>query len=310
MSRFRDGDLCFARCRYEDLPADRRVRIYGVPYARFGLEDGGEFYLTRYGLARFDHLRPEQWYLDERYAREGTRLPGGTSSVYRVPTHDRHGRRVDLVVRFSRFAQDVPLHVTGTFLKDVSAEDARHAAWNDPFEEVGMLMDLRRGRFGPPALHILTKRPLGIYCPPREFAPNQLGRSLNAFQQHDLMLARELQQGGLEPVVHLHPTRLYILVYEWIKGLDAEVLHDRGALGDGELQALTARVVDELRQKGFRVLDNKPRHFILRPQLDGTPLRRGDRLVYALVDFELLQRTAEHQAWLRQQPRRGQPGPG
>jgi hypothetical protein len=50
--------------------------------------------------------------------------------------------------------------------------------------------------------------------------------------------------------------------------------------------------------KGFRVLDIKPGHIILRQRLDGRLLVRQGRLVYALVDFELLQRTEEYQRWV------------
>jgi hypothetical protein len=41
---------------------------------------------------------------------------------------------------------------------------------------------------------------------------------------------------------------------------------------------------------GYRVLDNKPRHVIVRPRADGTLATRHGRTLYAVVDFELLQR--------------------
>jgi hypothetical protein len=41
---------------------------------------------------------------------------------------------------------------------------------------------------------------------------------------------------------------------------------------------------------GYRVLDNKPRHVIVRPRPDGTLATRHGRTLYAVVDFELLQR--------------------
>jgi hypothetical protein len=37
------------------------------------------------------------------------------------------------------------------------------------------------------------------------------------------------------------------------------------------------------------VLDNKPRHLIVRPLSDGTLLHRHGRIVYTMIDFELLQ---------------------
>jgi hypothetical protein len=41
---------------------------------------------------------------------------------------------------------------------------------------------------------------------------------------------------------------------------------------------------------GYRVLDNKPRHVIVRPRPDGALATRHGQTLYALVDFELLQR--------------------
>jgi hypothetical protein len=56
-------------------------------------------------------------------------------------------------------------------------------------------------------------------------------------------------------------------------------------------------VVEDLAGKGFRVLDTKPNHVILRKRTSGELLRRRGRLTYALVDFELLQRTEEYEHW-------------
>jgi len=62
----------------------------------------------------------------------------------------------------------------------------------------------------------------------------------------------------------------------------------RGLAGDG---------VRDLAAKGFRVLDIKPEHMIVRPRPPADFLRRRDkRIAYALVDFELLQRTPEHES--------------
>lgn len=63
---------------------------------------------------------------------------------------------------------------------------------------------------------------------------------------------------------------------------------------------LHERVNQELLYKGFVMLDNKPRHVILRQNrnADGLLKRHGD-FVYALVDFELLKRTPEYDSWHR-----------
>src|SRR5690606_15999785 len=82
---------------------------------------------------------------------------------------------------------------------------------------------------------------------------------------------------------------------------NAAECHRRGLLTEEELRQLTQRVTRELDERGYRVLDNKPAHFILRLGEDGSPLRRHGELVYALVDFELLEPTEEHEERRRAQ---------
>ena len=48
-----------------------------------------------------------------------------------------------------------------------------------------------------------------------------------------------------------------------------------GALSTSEASALVVNVIEDLAAKGFRVLDNKPAHVILRKRPDGRLLRRG-----------------------------------
>jgi hypothetical protein len=60
--------------------------------------------------------------------------------------------------------------------------------------------------------------------------------------------------------------------------------------------------MNDLAVKGFRMLDIKPNHIILRRRLDGSLLARHGRLSYALVDFELLQRTEEYRKWHENEP--------
>jgi hypothetical protein len=60
----------------------------------------------------------------------------------------------------------------------------------------------------------------------------------------------------------------------------------------------------ELAAKGFVVADHKPTHFILRIN-NGRILRRRDgRIAYALVDYELLARTADYEDWMQTTKRR------
>ena len=302
---------------FDELPPDLVVRAFGVDYGHVCPPTGGDLYVTRYGWRFVTHLLPANWYEDQWYARSGQRLPGATGSVYRVQTRPVDGRSIDIVVKFSRVAQDVMLVVPATFPDDIPPDVIANARFNSPMEEFGLVMELRRGAFGPRNVRVLTQRPLAIYAPPEEFPLWQLGRDHTSFYVHGRQLAND-QEHEIK-AIELDIRRIYVLLYGWIKGKDAEEAFSLGDIDARDFEALTPRVVGELRTKGFRVLDCKPKHFILRNRrLDGQPLRRREQLVYGLVDFELLQRTQEHERVFKSaqhdrywhlQRRRGQPAP-
>ncbi len=276
---------------FDALPPGAIVRAFGVEYAHLHPATGGDLWVTRLGWPCLRSLQPEHWYADERYAREGERLNGSTGHVYRLPPAE--GGRGDLVVKFSRVAQDVPIVVSTTFPADVPPEVIAQARFNGPMEEFGLVMEMRRGAFGPPGPRLLTQRPLAIYAPPEHFDLWELGRSTSTFYGHRLQLAED--QEDAVKAIELDIRRIYVLIYSWIEGVDAEEIFLAGGLDEDALRELTLRVHGELAGRGFQVLDNKPRHFILRRTPGGGLMRRDGRLVYGLVDFELLQRTQEHQ---------------
>jgi hypothetical protein len=292
------------RTAFDALPARMRVRAFSVDYGHVRLAEGGDLFLTRYGWPYLAQLVPANWYAERWYARSGVRLPGATGHAYHVETRPVAGRRADLVVKFSRVAQDVPLTVATTFPDKVPPEVLANARFNSPLEEFGLVMELRRRGLEESGPRIRTQRPLAIYVPPEEYALWQLGRSESSFVQHDRLLAED--QDGAVRAVELDIRRIYVVLYQWVKGLDAEAHADAGALDPAELGGLTRRVIDELAQSGFRVLDNKPKHFILRAGREpNSVLRcRDGRVVYSLVDFELLQRTPEAQRRFKVRQRR------
>ncbi len=289
---------------FDALPAGSIVRAFGVEYAHVLPPEGGDLWVTRLGWPCLDALMPARWYADEWYAREGERLKGSTGHVYRVRPRPGPGPGGELVVKFSRVAQDVPIVVSTTFPPDVAPEVIAQARFNGPMEEFGLVMELRRTGGGPRGTHALTQRPLAIYAPPERFDLWELGRSTSSFHGHRLQMAED--QEDAVKAIELDIRRIYVLVYSWLEGRDAEQLFLDGELDEQALRELTARVGGELAGRGFRVLDNKPRHFILRRRAhDGAELMRRDgRLVYGLVDFELLQRTPEHQREYRTARRR------
>lgn len=285
------------KMKFSDVPEASRVKVYGVRYVYIKDPVGNEFYVTRQGWGLLENLRTKHWYDDKRYAKEGERLFEGSGHVYRMPTYNLHGNRQDLVVKFSRFAEAVPLHVAKTF-PDKMPADIGEAEFNDPFQEFGLLVDLRNGRFGPQELRIKTKHPVAIFSPAARVPSWKLGREKARFDRYRNGMAKNLDPKYSS--IDLDFERQYLYLFAWVKGRNAANYMEEGLLKQEEVRSLTLRVEEELRLKGFRVLDNKPSHIILRKDRHGNLIRRNGKLEYALVDFELLQRTDAYVEVLRQ----------
>jgi hypothetical protein len=284
---------------FDRIPRSLRRRVYGVPYVQLDDRSGGQLWVTSHGWRLLEHLDPAKWYFDDQYATRGKMLSEGSGTVYRVPSPIPAARPVDLVVKFSRMAQDVPLDASAQTVGGLPRHVLDGFGYNDPFQEFGLLEELRNSRFGPSSPRIRTKRPLAIYSPAKPSEPWQLGRTEDRFQRHRRELAKD--QSTLEnrsTAVEISIDRQYVYLFHWVRGVDAQTLLRAGALSGQEASALVEHVTEDLAAKGFRVLDTKPGHVILRQRPDGQLLRRGGRLVYALVDFELLQRTEEYSRWL------------
>lgn len=278
---------------FTDLPAGATfLRIMGVNYVHLKTADGGDLYLTEYGLPFRSHLMPENWYEDEYFKAKRQRLEG-TSAVYRVPTRPVQGhvcRSIDLVVKWSRVGQDVPLD-TFTLNKAINAE------FNTPFEEFSLVEELREGTYGPPAVKVPMQKPMAIYAPPERMQLWQTGRS------RDKILSKIARHPGIEVDI----LRSYILLYAWLKGYDSvqtfAAMPWEQARQIEEQQKLLARVNGDLEQKGFMVADNKPTHIILRTR-DGQNVKKRDgNLLYGLIDYELLQRTPPHEEVVKKSQR-------
>ena len=287
---------------FTDLPADRIVRAFGVTYGYVRPPEGGDLYVTRYGWPHLHALLPAQWYVGERYA-AGARLPGGSGHVYRYASPRAGGGTLDLVVKFSRMAQDVPVVVDLAPPEMVTPEMIAEARFNSPMEEFGLVEELRARALAAAGDRILTQQPLAIYAPPATYEEWELGRSASSFSFHRQLLADGLEPGHMP--IEFDIRRIYVVLYRWIEGRDAQECFESGDLPEDEFLALMPEVSRQLAERGFQVLDNKPRHFILRAAPGGRPglLRRHGRLAYGLVDFELLQRTAAHQQAYRSRRR-------
>jgi hypothetical protein len=263
--------------RTGDLAAD--VNILGLDYTHVTIPDKGDLYLTRHGLPFQELLRPENW-LEGSWFDEKREPLEGTSTIYRMPTRPVNGRSKDIVVKWCRVGERVPID-TMTLNAFVEAE------FNSPYEEFSLVMEMRNGRVAP---MIRTHKPLAIYVPLKRFELWQTGRSKS----------RMAKKRAKYRDVELDIYRQYILIYEWVKGLSIVEACQEGLVPEEEhkqmLSDMTAMASDDLRERGFRVLDMKPQHVIVRPRKDGTFLAAKDgKPAYALVDFELLARTPEHE---------------
>lgn len=273
--------------QFEDAPPEVTRLVYDVPYIEQTFDDGGVMWMTRYGWAWREHLAPEKWYQDKQYVNHGTRLTRGTGAVYRVATAAEDGIALDIVVKFSRFAQDVPLHITVTYPGSIPSNLVDNSRFNSPFYEFGQLKAIRMpSKNGTP--RIMTGRPLAIYSPPNHYKLWQLGRTRHRFNHYDRLLTRD-QLSVPEPQrLKLDILRQYIVLFSWEKGEDAELAFLAGKLTGDQLFNMTEEVQELLEKKGFYVLDNKPRHYIVRTRENGDLLKKDGKIAYSLIDFELL----------------------
>jgi hypothetical protein len=285
------------------------VSVLGVTYIHRRTTDGGDMYLTEFGLPFADLLQVENWYERSWFLANRERLEG-TSAVYRVHTREVEGRRLNLVVKNCRVGEDVPLD-TKTLLEFINAE------FNSPWEEFALVMELRAGKHGPPSVQIQTQEPLAIYVPPQRMQLWQSGRSVDKFNR---IRARH-------PGVDIDILRQYKLIYRWIEGEDIVLaLTQRAGLAADELPhhlgVMTRRAIADLDLKGFAVADMKPVHVIIGEshvaELDAIGEEGGPRArqrqvahvrrlvkqgAYSVVDYELLVRTAEWEAEVKAERR-------
>ncbi len=277
----------------EALLTAKKYKAFGIEYKHLKLPNSGDLYLTDFGSAVLRCLLPENWYDNQYFFRHGTRLMG-TSSVYKVTTKPVFDRTIDMVVKFCRIGEDVNPLLTPRS-KFITDDDFACARWNGPFEEFGKLMELRKGVFGPKN-RFLTQRPLGIFVPDQVCADWQLGRCPDNFRISKSVMDRDTTLTDEHDPVELDISRQYIMLYSWVKGLGLDDLLKQGVLSKETCDALTEKAYfKDMIPNGFKVLDTKHAHIILRLDKNGTPVMKNGQYPYALIDYELLRRTAEHE---------------
>jgi hypothetical protein len=257
-------------------PGALMVSLLGVNYVHVKTKDEGDLYVALRALPYLGNLQPENWYEKEWFETHREKLVG-TSTVYAVPTKEVDGTSIRIVVKYNRVGQDVPLETKVIY-------EVLNAEFNGPFEEFALVEELRHSTYGPKDLTIRSQLPFAIYVPPERMQLWQTGRS-------EAKVAGKIAK---YPGVVIDILRDYMVIYLWLEGMDAVQAHEEGILSEKELHSLTARAIEELKVKGYRVLDMKPMHIIVQETGESELVTKDGKIQYGLVDFELLERTPEH----------------
>jgi hypothetical protein len=272
---------------FDDAPLRFRRRISGVDYLHLKGRQSGDLFITRAGWPVASSILPERWFTGAQFSKPGQALAGATGAVYRVPVAHPVRSKFAIVVKFSRFGQEVGLtvvdrglHADADFMSRVA-----HAEFLPPFEEFGNLMRLRSQCRG----HFVTQAPLAIYSPPTRYLAWQLGRKRHLQSTYSLRLLASQGPSHECETVEYDWERIYILLYRWMDGIDAEQAYGAGLIFEPSMVDWTLQMAAVLRRLGWVVLDHKPRHLILRQQkMARSPLMRRGAPVLGLVDYELL----------------------
>ena len=286
MERF-DASLHLYRHRpFDAVPAGLKRRVFGVDYVQLRGRQSGDLYITRHGWPALTSIVPSHWFAGDRLSKVGRQLAGATGAVYRVPVPHQTSPRYALVAKFSRFAQEALVSLGPAAIADWGERDRIAASeFLSPFEEFSHLERLRAAA----GAAIPTNTPLAIYSPPTRYLDWELGRRAQARWRYDRSLAADQAEQPETARVRYDWERLYILLYRWLDGIDAEVATQQGYLTQPALVDLTEGARAHLRRLGWDVLDHKPRHLIVRAGgAPGRLLSRGGRIIWGLVDYELL----------------------
>jgi hypothetical protein len=255
--------------------------VFDVYYFHVQYGDGSDLYVTSYGIPFFKNLHPDRILTDREWFRKNAERLSGTSTTYRVRTKPVEGRSKEIVIKYNRMGQDVP-----------GAEESNeltHAAFNSPFEEFSLVMELK-GAGRAVASGVVTQKPLAIYVPAERHDPWRMGRKEHRMRD-------KIETHG---EIKLDMFRPYVVVYEWIKGIDAAHAFREGLIEEERMVALTRDAEQKMAHTGFVVRDQKPHHVIIRPRRGrDLALNRRGEVLYGVVDYELLSRTPEREAYIK-----------
>jgi hypothetical protein len=255
--------------------------IFGVHYRQIRTVLQEDLFLTGFGIPFLENLLPENLFSDRDWMRQNSVRLKGSSTCYRLKTRCIRGRQKEVVMKWNRMGQHVPIYDM-----DGAGVDFE---FNSPFEEFALVEELRNTKHESPGV-LYTHKPLAIFVPNERKDLDRLGRVA-----HKMLPLMEKHQE-----LELDMFRPYAVIYEWIKGIDLVEACDRGLVTTGEMEALTLGAEKRVQEKGFVVHDRKPHHIIVRPDSSGSLERdRSGEVLFALVDFELLKRSPEREEAIR-----------
>ena len=259
--------------------------MFGVDYAWARGKQGGEMWFTRDGWSIADTLLPAHWFDNAAYRRPGHALAGATGRVYKLPLAHPQRKGYSAVVKFSRFSQSVGVTCVDAGLEfGWSSEELLFARFSDPFSEFGHVTALKAA-----AGHtLLLKRPLAIYSPPQRYLEWQLGREDALRYPIERRIAADQQSARDCPPTALYWDRIYIMLYQWLDGIDLGEAATRGELSVDDAKRLASVAANRLLAAGYAVFDHKLCHVIIKRTRKGQWLRRNGELALGLVDYELL----------------------
>ncbi len=262
--------------RYCDFPYTDIEKIFGIYYLHLKCSNGDDLFITKYGLPFTQNLQPESFLTDKSWYQEHSSRLSGSGCTLRVRTKQIDGISKVIVLKWNRMGQEIPAD-------DEESAEFEGAEFNSPFEEFSLVSELRDSKYESPGT-IIAQKPLAIYVPSQRQELWRMGRKESLIQKK---LAKHVG-------IMLDKFRSYATIYEWVKGMDAATAFQKNLINEKEMVSVTLEAESEMKYKGFFVRDRKPHHIILKPRTHGAVARRRDGgVLYAVIDYELLERTTE-----------------
>ncbi|MGA1823374.1 MAG: hypothetical protein ACMUIP_01835 [bacterium] len=263
------------------------LKIFGLEYAHLRLGNEDDLYVTRFGLPFIENLHPKNFLTDKTWFDQNSTRLSGTSCLYKVTTKEVDGKQKEIVMKWNRMGQEIP----GEY-DDYCSEELAYAEFNSPFEEFSLVMELRNALYSS-GKKIIIQTPLAIYVPAKAVELWKSGRK-------EYKMRSKIDS---HKEIELDMLRSYAVIYGWIKGLDAVQACKEGILDEKYMSLLTLDSESRLEKSGFIVRDSKPHHIIVMPKDRDLAKDKNKNILYALVDFELLERTPEREEIVKKDKR-------